>query len=248
MSSSPPKQSLTTPTKPINSTTTTTTTAPTAAAPAQTSTPIWTRKRDLLYLVFFLVHIPTILCTSPLSFSPFAWVSSSFISASHCVCPLLYNVYPAPWAYIHSSPFLPASLPPLPNPPTPTPQSQPSTLIPPPPQLVVDLYAIYPPHLQLPFMTSLRTYYISTYKDQFSISPPAWFTTYMWMEALYHLPLSVWAIGGLVRGKSLLLFLPLLFPTSTSSQTYIKKIKKKGFRFLPPNHTSKNPPKKSEIL
>src|ERR1700761_5452902 len=27
----------------------------------------------------------------------------------------------------------------------------------------------------------------------------AWFTAYMWMEALYHLPLSVWAIGALRR-------------------------------------------------
>lgn len=31
------------------------------------------------------------------------------------------------------------------------------------------------------------------------MKPPAWFTMYMWMELLYHVPLSVWAIGALLR-------------------------------------------------
>lgn len=50
--SPPPKRSHATP-------------AVTAAAYPRTRTPIWTRKRDLLYLIFFLVHIPVILCTTP---------------------------------------------------------------------------------------------------------------------------------------------------------------------------------------
>ncbi|SLM33713.1 Transmembrane protein 6/97 [Lasallia pustulata] len=111
-------------------TTTTTNTAPAPAPP----TPVWTRKRDFLYLIFFLIHIPTV--------------------------------------------------------------------------LFVDLYAIYPAPLRLQFMTDLRTYYIRTYRDQFSISPPAWFTAYMWMEALYHLPMSVWAVRNLVVGSES----PPLFP------------------------------------
>jgi len=52
---------------------------------------------------------------------------------------------------------------------------------------------------------TLRTWYITTYRDQFFTRPPAWFNAYMWMEALYHLPLSVWAIGALLRGRRLLL-------------------------------------------
>lgn len=32
----------------------------------------------------------------------------------------------------------------------------------------------------------------------------AWFNVYMWMELLYHVPLSVWAIGALFRGTLLL--------------------------------------------
>lgn len=50
-------------------------------------------------------------------------------------------------------------------------------------------------------MTSLREWYITTYRDQFFINTPAWFTMYMWMELLYHVPLSVWAVGALIRGK-----------------------------------------------
>ncbi|KAA6414499.1 MAG: Integral membrane [Lasallia pustulata] len=67
-----------------------------------------------------------------------------------------------------------------------------------------------PRPLRLQFMTDLRTYYIRTYRDQFSISPPAWFTAYMWMEALYHLPMSVWAVRNLVVGTHPLLPLHLL--------------------------------------
>lgn len=51
-------------------------------------------------------------------------------------------------------------------------------------------------------MTNLRQWYITTYRDQFFISPPAWFTMYIWMELFYHVPLSVWALGALIRGMS----------------------------------------------
>ena len=49
-------------------------------------------------------------------------------------------------------------------------------------------------------MKDVRKFYIDTYHDKFFISPPAWFTMYLWMEALYHVPLSIWAIGALLRG------------------------------------------------
>ena len=51
-------------------------------------------------------------------------------------------------------------------------------------------------------MKDVRKFYIDTYHDQFFISPPAWFTMYIWMELFYHVPLSIWAIGALLRGES----------------------------------------------
>ncbi|CZT17871.1 related to integral membrane protein [Ramularia collo-cygni] len=86
---------------------------------------ILSRKKDLLYLTFFLIHIPVMFC--------------------------------------------------------------------------VDLTPLYPESLKPTFMTTLRTWYIQTYRDQFFVSPPAWFDLYMYMELLYHLPLSTWAIGALLR-------------------------------------------------
>ncbi|PPJ49696.1 hypothetical protein CBER1_02144 [Cercospora berteroae] len=68
---------------------------------------------------------------------------------------------------------------------------------------IVDIYPLYPTHIVPSFMTQLRTWYIATYRDQFFVSPPAWFTLYAWMELLYHVPLSVWAVGALVRDDAL---------------------------------------------
>jgi hypothetical protein len=66
---------------------------------------------------------------------------------------------------------------------------------------VVDLTPLYPPAWKPAFLTTLRKWYITTYQDQFFVSPPKWFGAYIWMEAIYHLPLSVWVLGGLVRGE-----------------------------------------------
>lgn len=49
-------------------------------------------------------------------------------------------------------------------------------------------------------MTTVRNFYIETYQDQFFIAPPSWFGLYLWFEVLYHVPLSLWAVGGLWRG------------------------------------------------
>lgn len=105
---------------------------------------ILTRKSDLLYLLFFLTHIPIMFCNAP--------------------------------------------------PPSPSPN--PSSNTPP----GVDLTPLYPPSLKPTFTTTLRTWYIQTYRDQFFVSPPAWFNLYMYMELLYHVPLSIWAVGALLRG------------------------------------------------
>jgi hypothetical protein len=81
----------------------------------------------------------------------------------------------------------------------------------------VDLYQFYPPPFRPEWMIQLRTYYIATYKDRFFTAPPcgylqlrissltcrsAWFSLYMWLELLYHAPLSAWAIGALIRGMA----------------------------------------------
>ena len=54
-------------------------------------------------------------------------------------------------------------------------------------------------------MINLRAWYIETYKDRFFVQPTAWFKTYVLLEGLYHVPLSVWAIGAIVRGWSALI-------------------------------------------
>jgi hypothetical protein len=64
----------------------------------------------------------------------------------------------------------------------------------------VDLAPLYPETLKPEFITSLREWYITTYADRFFTQPPAWFNMYMYMELVYHVPLSVWAIGALIRG------------------------------------------------
>ncbi|KAL8841831.1 MAG: hypothetical protein Q9176_003018 [Flavoplaca citrina] len=67
----------------------------------------------------------------------------------------------------------------------------------------VDLTALYPPSLTPTILTTLRSYYHTTYKDQFFSPggpPTAWFGLFLWMEALYHVPLSLWAVGALWDG------------------------------------------------
>ena len=71
-------------------------------------------------------------------------------------------------------------------------------------RLVVDLTSLYPTAVKPQFMLDIRAWYVENYADRFFSAPPAWFGMYMWMEALYHVPLSIWAVGGLIRGKSFL--------------------------------------------
>ncbi|KAF2484965.1 transmembrane protein 6/97 [Neohortaea acidophila] len=106
---------------------------------------ITSRKRDLVYLAFFLIHIPVMFC--------------------------------------------------------------------------VDLYPLYPESIRPQFMTNLRTWYITTYNDRFFTTPPAWFSAYMWMEALYHVPLSFWAIGALLRDDPKLPIHLLVYAVQTAVTT-----------------------------
>ncbi|KAI0198032.1 transmembrane protein 6/97 [Astrocystis sublimbata] len=73
----------------------------------------------------------------------------------------------------------------------------------------VDLVPLYPPSLWVPpssplhILSSLRTYYITTYNDQFFLPPPAsipsFFKLFAFLELVIHLPVSVWAVSALTR-------------------------------------------------
>ncbi|KAL3437037.1 transmembrane protein 6/97 [Aspergillus tetrazonus] len=91
-------------------------------------TPLWSRKRDLVYFGFFAIHIPII--------------------------------------------------------------------------FLVDAVPVLPGLLDNAVSRQLRDFYTATYRDKFfEDSIPAWFTSYTWMEILYHVPLSIWALGALLRAS-----------------------------------------------
>ena len=77
---------------------------------------------------------------------------------------------------------------------------------------MVDLAYFYPPALTLQLHVDIRNYYINNYQDKFFENPPAWFVAFAFMELVYHLPLSIWAIGALLRGKLLSLLVVLYVP------------------------------------
>ncbi|KAL6233291.1 hypothetical protein BDW75DRAFT_232113 [Aspergillus navahoensis] len=69
---------------------------------------------------------------------------------------------------------------------------------------LVDAVPVLPGLLDNALSRQLRDFYIATYRDKFfEGSVPAWFTSYTWMEILYHVPLSIWALGALLRDDPL---------------------------------------------
>ncbi|KAI2623702.1 transmembrane protein 6/97 [Xylaria nigripes] len=68
----------------------------------------------------------------------------------------------------------------------------------------VDLVPLYPSHFWQPedsplhILSTLRDYYFTTYNDQFFRPPPApiptFFPLYAYLELLFHLPVSLWAV------------------------------------------------------
>ncbi|KAI0161940.1 transmembrane protein 6/97 [Hypoxylon sp. FL1284] len=75
----------------------------------------------------------------------------------------------------------------------------------------VDLVPLYPASLWVPpssplhFLYELRVYYIESYNDQFFAPPPApipsFFPLFAFLELVFHLPVSVWAVRVLLRGS-----------------------------------------------
>lgn len=68
-----------------------------------------------------------------------------------------------------------------------------------PPSLVVDFAAFYPTSVRPTFTYTIADFYISNYRDRFFILPPLWFKGFVFLEFLYHLPLSLWTIPALLR-------------------------------------------------
>jgi hypothetical protein len=65
--------------------------------------------------------------------------------------------------------------------------------------LAFDLQPLYPASIIPQWMSKTQAWYVATYADKFFVSPPPWFKFYSYMEALYHLPLTLWAIPALLR-------------------------------------------------
>ncbi|KAK3109879.1 hypothetical protein LTR53_016410 [Teratosphaeriaceae sp. CCFEE 6253] len=85
--------------------------------------------------------------------------------------------------------------------------------------LFVDTFPLYPASVRPDFMQTIRTFYIETYHDKFFTQPPAWFMMYVWFELLYHVPVSVWAIGAILRDDPRLPIHLLVFATQTAITT-----------------------------
>ena len=71
---------------------------------------------------------------------------------------------------------------------------------------LIDTVPLLPPVMVTSLSHTLRDFYITTYRDKFFSEPPTWFTAFIWMELLYHVPLSLWAVWGLLRGEFPFLF------------------------------------------
>lgn len=108
---------------------------------------IWARKLDLLYLVFFIIHIPIM--------------------------------------------------------------------------LTVDLSGYYPPLPFLQAIRDLRTWYIATYRDLYFIKPPVHFHVFLALEAVYHVPLSIWVVPAILRDDPLVPLHLLIWSIETSLTTLV---------------------------
>ncbi|KAK2743839.1 hypothetical protein FQN55_007059 [Onygenales sp. PD_40] len=85
--------------------------------------------------------------------------------------------------------------------------------------LAVDVTPLYPASFKPTFLDQIRNYYINTYQDKFFTEPPGWFWGYIIMEAVYHLPLSIWAVRGIMRDSPLVPIHLLLFSMQTFMTT-----------------------------
>ncbi|CAO2652869.1 Nn.00g022800.m01.CDS01 [Neocucurbitaria sp. VM-36] len=87
--------------------------------------------------------------------------------------------------------------------------------------LAFDLTALYPVQIKPLWMGSLREWYVATYADRFFHNPPAWFPVLTFLELVYHLPLTLWAIPALLRNDPRIPLALLVFGLETSLTTLV---------------------------
>jgi hypothetical protein len=67
---------------------------------------------------------------------------------------------------------------------------------------VVDLQPLYPQSLIPSWMRGIIPFYVKTYNDLFFIGEPQpFFEFFMYMEAFIQVPVMIWGIPALLRGK-----------------------------------------------
>ena len=132
-------------------------------------TSIFSRKRDLVYLIYFCIAVP--------------------MGLSTCLKPVLSPLIllqPISYPRLYSLPAKPKSSK-LRN----LPDNDHVT--------VVDLQPIYPPSLIPAWMTGITDFYVNTYHDQFFVNTPPFFNFFLYTELFIQIPTEIWAIGALRR-------------------------------------------------
>ncbi|KAH8590529.1 transmembrane protein 6/97 [Bisporella sp. PMI_857] len=69
--------------------------------------------------------------------------------------------------------------------------------------LLMDFQGLYPVHLVPDFMKRISTFYVETYKDQFFVHHPPFFTAFLVTEVVFQLPVCLWAVPNLLKGAVL---------------------------------------------
>lgn len=82
---------------------------------------------------------------------------------------------------------------------------------------LIDTFPLQPAWLQSSLSPPIREFYVNTYRDKFFEDAPIWFQAFMWMELLYHVPLSLWAVWALLKGMHHFLSLPTMFSLFTDT-------------------------------
>ena len=133
------------------------------------ATSVFSRKRDLVYLIYFCIAVP--------------------MGLSTCLKPVLSPLIllqPISYPRLYSLPAKPKSSK-LRN----LPDNDHVT--------VVDLQPIYPPSLIPAWMTGITDFYVNTYHDQFFVNTPPFFNFFLYTELFIQIPTEIWAIGALRR-------------------------------------------------
>lgn len=69
--------------------------------------------------------------------------------------------------------------------------------------IAIDFVPFYPPGLFPQWTTAIYDFYVNNYNDPLYVKDPPFFQLFVVMEALYAVPLSLWAIRGFIQGVSL---------------------------------------------